>query len=72
MAFKIHVKDKEFVFICMGCPAGMMRVQQQDTMMTRVVNECSAEREHTAEALVVVQQRDPEYIKKKRIQKCCH
>ena len=67
MVFKIHVRDKEFISIFVGHPAGMPRVQQQDTMMTRIVNERSAEREHCAAALVAVQQRDPEFIRKQRI-----
>ena len=35
--------------------------------MTRIVNECNAEKECSAAALVAVQQRDPEFIRKQRI-----
>ena len=68
LAFKLHVRDKEFVSISTGHPAGMTRVQQRETMTARIMSECNNERVCSAAALVDVQQRDPEYIKKQRLQ----
>ncbi len=68
LAFKLHVRDKEFVSVCMGHPAGMTRVQQRETTTARIMNERNNERVRSAAALFAVQQSDPESIKKWRLQ----
>ena len=68
LAFKLHVWDKEFVSICTGHPTGMTRVQQREITTARIMNKYNNERVNSAAALVAVQQRDPEYIKKQRLQ----
>ena len=68
LAFKLHVRDKEFVSICTGRPAGMTRIQQRETTTARITSERDNERVHSAAALLAVQQSDPDLIKKRRIQ----
>ncbi len=68
LAFKLHVRDKEFVSICTGRPAGMTRVQQRETTTARITSERNNERVRSAAALLAVKQSDPESIKKRRIQ----